>query len=264
MRLLVGLDLPTDGAALVDGVEPHEFGVRERERIGYAPQGFVLYPSMTVMQNSKFVASLYGVRGWRNRKRRIREVLQFLELWDARNRRADETSGGMQKRLSLAAALFHRPKLLFVDEPTAGLDPLLRAKVWTYLQSLRDRGTTVFVTTQHIDEAAQCDRVGVMRDGQMVAMGTPDGLRRQAFGGEHIDIVAPQLTREDVAAISALPFVLRVNWNGGSNLRLVVSDMGRATADVTKAMTDRGTRPRSVLAHTPTFDEVFIELVGKQ
>jgi ABC-2 type transport system ATP-binding protein len=213
------------------------------------------------MQNAKFMASLYGVRGWGRRRQRIREVLQFMELWDARNRRANQTSGGMQKRLSLAAALFHEPSLLVVDEPTAGLDPMLRAKIWQYLHLLRDRGTTIFVTTQHLDEAANCNRVALLRSGVILAEGTPEGLRHSAFGGEHIDIVAPSITRDDIAHLSRLPYVLRVHWNGGRHVRLLVDDAGRATAAIAQEFADRGTKAESIEAHTPTFDEVFMELV---
>jgi ABC-2 type transport system ATP-binding protein len=197
VRLLLGLLAPTDGTVRVLGIDPVEFKPRHRAQIGYTPQGFVLYPTLTVKQNASFVAGLYGLR-WPRKGRRIRQVLQFLEIWDARKRQARDVSGGMQRRLSLACALLHRPGLLFVDEPTSGLDPLLRAKIWDYLAALRDQGTTVVITTQYIDEAVYCDRVGVLNAGRLVAVGSPEELRAQVGGGGALDLTAPSLEREDV------------------------------------------------------------------
>src|SRR5690606_25580517 len=112
--------------------------------------------------------------------RRAREVLEFLEIYDARKRLAREVSGGMQRRLLLACALLHRPRLLVVDEPTAGLDPVLRAKIWEHLKNLREQGVTIFMTTQLLDEATGCDRIAVMDAGEIVALGTPEELREQS------------------------------------------------------------------------------------
>ena len=176
VRMLVGVYAPTSGAISVLGAAPHEFTIAQRERIGYTPQGFFLYPSLTVKENASFVAGMYGL-GPLKRRRRIRDTLQFLEIWDARKRLAHDISGGMQRRLTLACALLHNPDLLIVDEPTAGLDPVLREKIWGLLRDLRDQGKTVLVTTQYLDEAAYCDTVAVFNKGTVAAVGTPDALR---------------------------------------------------------------------------------------
>ena len=139
IRMLTGALRPTNGDIRVLGERPSAFRRGTRERIGYMPQQFTLYPDLTARENVDFVGSLFGML-WRRRRRRVREVLELLELWDARDRRASDMSGGMQRRLELACALVHEPVLLFLDEPTAGIDPILRGKVWDELHRLRDTG----------------------------------------------------------------------------------------------------------------------------
>jgi ABC-2 type transport system ATP-binding protein len=261
VRMLIGVLAPEQGTVRVLGVEPVHFTSRLRERIGYTPQGFTLYPTLTVIENARFVAGLYGV-GWTRRRRRIREVLQFLELWDARNRLARDISGGMQRRLSLACALIHQPALLIVDEPTAGLDPVLREKIWTHLRDLRDQGVTVLVTTQYIDEAVYCDRVAVMNKGTVAATGTPDELRRQVLGGERLLVEVGRLDKGDLVTLLQLPGVHAVDQSGPRTLVLLVEDVASATPAVTRALTERGSEVRSVQPHIPSFDEVFMAIVN--
>ena len=157
IRLLTGALAPTDGEVRVLGEDPRTFHRRTRERIGYMPQQFTLYPDLTARENVDFVASLFGML-WRRRYRRTREVLQLVDLWQVRGRRAGRLSGGMQRRLELATALVHEPDLMFLDEPTAGIDPILRASIWEELHRLRDGGGTLLVTTQYVNEAEACDR----------------------------------------------------------------------------------------------------------
>lgn len=263
VKMLVGLVRPTSGTATVRGVEPARFTTRDRSQIGYTPQGFFLYPTLTVHENAKFVAALYGV-GYFQRRRRVKEVLTFLEIWDARKRLAVNISGGMQRRLSLACALFHQPGVIFVDEPTSGLDPVLRAKVWQHLKELRNSGTTVFVTTQHIDEAEHCDRVGILNNGSIVALGAPEDIRREALGGEVIAVEGGEYTRADVVALWELPSVRKVDWDGRDKLRLMVDDAATATPAVTEVLHRRGTQFTALTPYLPSFDEVFIELVQRR
>lgn len=261
IRMLLGVLKPTDGEAMVMGTDPTKFNTRQHEQIGYAPQGFVLYPTLTTYENVRFVASLFGMRLWRRRSR-IREVLSYLELWDVRNRLARDLSGGMKRRLDLACALVHEPLLLFVDEPTTGLDPVLRTKIWDLLRELRDRGLTVFVSTQHIDEIARCDNVGVMDRGRLVGLGTPESLRRSAVGGEILEVEADHVSREAVAAVRSLPAVKRVRYSENGALQLVVEDAAVATPAVTETLHDRGEVVEAVRPVVPSFDDVFRHLVG--
>ena len=169
------------------GEDPRAFRRQTRERIGYMPQQFTLYPDLTARENVDFVASLFGIL-WRTRHRRTREVLQLVELWDVRGRRAGRLSGGMQRRLELACALVHDPYLLFLDEPTAGIDPILRVKIWEELHRLRDDGRTLLVTTQYVSEAESCDMVALISGGRLIALATPEELRREAMGGDIVEI----------------------------------------------------------------------------
>src|SRR5919112_5440151 len=152
------------------------------------PQGLVLYGELSVRQNLNFVARLYSLR-FLKRYRRVRETLKFVELWEHRRKRAANISGGMQRRLQLAAAIVHDPRLLFVDEPTANLDPILRRRFWEEFRRLREGGRTLFITTQYVGEAELCDRVGLLVDGSLLAVGSPEELRRRAFGGEPLELV---------------------------------------------------------------------------
>ena len=156
IRILTGAVDPEKGDVRVLGEDPRRFRRATRERIGYMPQLFTLYPDLTAEENVDFVASLFGML-WRRRRRRVGEVLRFTQLIDAKHRRAANLSGGMQRRLELACALVHEPDLLFLDEPTAGIDPILRQSIWEELHRLKGAGRTLLVTTQYVTEAEECD-----------------------------------------------------------------------------------------------------------
>jgi ABC-2 type transport system ATP-binding protein len=171
----------------------------------------------------------------------------------------------MQRRLALACALMHDPRLLFVDEPTAGLDPVLREKIWEHLRHLRDEGRTIIVTTQYIDEAVYCDTVAVMNEGRIAAIGTPDELRRRALGGELLEVESEQpLGREDVVALWQLDGVQSVDRQSDRTLTLMVEDVTTATPAVARVLTDRGHEVTAVRPSVPSFDEVFLAIVGKR
>ena len=262
IRMMVGLSVPSSGSLRVLNSEPRRFSPAQRGLLGYVPQSFVLYPTLTVLQNARFVAGLYGM-GWLQKRRRIRETLQLLELWDARNRRASQISGGMKRRLSLACALLHSPTILFVDEPTAGLDPILRSTIWEHLRSLASAGTTVFVTTQHLDESERCDRVAMLNAGAVVALGSPEELRRQALGGHALEIHGPNLDWKDTDALRALDSVRSLSSPAMGRIRVVVDDVPTATAKVSAVLNERGVQVDKIEAIDPSFDEVFVALVDR-
>ena len=187
IRLMTGGLSPTSGEVRVLGEDPRRFHRRTRERIGYMPQQFTLYPDLTAGENVDFVASLFGLL-WFRRRRRVREVLHVVDLWDARGRRATNLSGGQQRRLELACALVHEPELLFLDEPTAGIDPLLRSRIWEELHRLKQAGRTMLVTTQYVNEAEECDQVALIAQGRLAALASPEGLRRMATGGDVVEV----------------------------------------------------------------------------
>ncbi len=266
LRTLTGYLSPSEGEVEVLGKPPSRFTSKDRRRIGFMPQGFVLYGELSVRQNLNFVAGLYGLR-FMKRRRRVREALEFVELWEHRRKTAVNISGGMQRRLQLAAAIVHDPELLFIDEPTANLDPILRRRFWEEFQRLRDEGHTLLVTTQYVGEAERCDRVGLLSDSILVAVGTPDELRRQAFGGELIHLVlggAPGRLGELLKALERVGRVVEVRQDeeaeeAASRVRLLVEDADAAVPKVTEVL--NGTDLRSLAIPKPSFDEVFFRLV---
>jgi len=185
IRMLTGALRPSTGRVTVLGEDPTRFTRRTRERIGYLPQFSVLYPELTAWETVDFVAALTGTLLFR-RMIRVRRVLHVLELWDVRGRRVSVLSGGTQRRVALACALVGDPELLFLDEPTTGIDPILRESIWAELARRRDAGRTILVTTQYVSEAEQCDLVVLMADGNVIAYDTPEGMRRQASQGEEV------------------------------------------------------------------------------
>ena len=260
IRLLTGALAPTEGSLRVLGEDPRAFRRQTRERIGYMPQQFTLYPDLTARENVDFMASLFGIL-LRTRHRRTREVLQLVDLWDVRGRRAGRLSGGMQRRLELASALVHDPDLLFLDEPTAGIDPILRASIWEELHRLRDGQRTLLVTTQYVNEAEECDTVALIAGGRLIALAEPDDLRREAFGGDIVEIetTAPV----DVTRLADLPSVRIVERRGANELRVTVDDASTAMPDVVEAITQAGGEVASAREARPSFDEVFAILVER-
>ena len=186
VRLLVGLLEPTAGTATVWDTTSTALSAAQRQRIGYLPQIPALFPDLSLWENLSFHASMYGLR--MRRRRRLHHVLEWVELDEHRKKKVREVSGGMQRRLALAAAFVHDPMLLFLDEPTAGIDPILRSTFWEQFREMRDEGRTMCVTTQYVGEAAYCDYVGVLSDGELLLVDTPENLRKAAFDGEVVDI----------------------------------------------------------------------------
>ena len=260
IRMLTGSLRPTEGAVQVLGEDPVHFRRATRERIGYMPQQFVLYPDLTTKENVDFTASLFGLLLFR-RRRRVRKVLELLDLWDARGRRASDLSGGMQRRLELACALVHEPRLLILDEPTAGIDPILRKTIWDELHRLRDEGVTALVTTQYVTEAEECDLVALIAEGRLIALDTPDGVRRQAFGGDMVEITTEGVF--DAAALTDSELVHGVRQTGLRDFRAVVADAGTAIPELVAAVKGAGGEVVSTREARPSFEEVFTELVER-
>lgn len=261
VRMLTGTLMPTSGTVRVLGEEPRKFRRQTRERIGYMPQQFNLYTELTAEENVRFVASLFGLF-WQQRKRRVREVLQFVELWEFRNRRAGQLSGGQQRRLALACALVHKPRLMFVDEPTAGLDPVLRQTVWQEFRRLRDEGVTLVVTTQYVGEAEYCDQVAVLTEGRIVALAEPEQLRREALGGDVLEIETRRPV--DASMLRDLPEVNSVRQTTATRFLVIAENAGAATPRVLEALRNAGVEVESSSEYRPSFDEVFAEMVKRR
>jgi ABC-2 type transport system ATP-binding protein len=260
VRLMTGALAPTEGEIRVMGEDPLHLKRRTRERIGYMPQSFALYPDLTARENVDFVASLFGLLWWR-RRRRTRQVLELVDLWDVRKRRAGRLSGGMQRRLELASALVHDPQILFLDEPTAGIDPLLRATIWHELGRLRDDGRTLLVTTQYVGEAERCDAVLLISDGRVIATGTPDELRRSAIGGDVVEIETSAPV--DASSLRGIDGVRRIEMRGPTEIRATVDDASTILPEIVEAVTALGVEVGSASEARPSYDEVFALLVER-
>jgi len=184
IRMLLGLLRPSQGSAQVLGFDVVRQSEQVRERVGYMSQKFALYHELTVGENLAFYAGVYGIR----QRARLEEVLDLVELRDRQRQRVSSLPVGWRQRLALATAIVHRPQLLFLDEPTSGVDPSSRRAFWDLIYRLVDGGVTALVTTHYMDEAEYCGRVGIMRDGRLLAMDTPLQLKANALPGIAWDV----------------------------------------------------------------------------
>ena len=265
VRMLTGVHKPTSGQVSVLGKDPYEFSKVDREKIGYLIQNFVLYPELTVWENLNFAASFYGV-GLFGRAKRFNRLLEFVELQEDKGKLASALSGGMKRRLSLAATLVHNPELLFLDEPTAGIDPILRRKFWDYFKELQNEGHTLFVTTQYVGEAAYCDLVGVMYDGKLLMVETPEGLRKKAFGGEIVSIKTSEYIRfESRKKLESLPFVHgKIKVINDQEIEIIVDEASTAMPALIEACKAERIQLETIEEISPPFDDVFVNLIEKE
>jgi ABC-2 type transport system ATP-binding protein len=261
IRLLTGVYTPTDGQVIVLDRNPAQFSQSERARLGYMPQLFVLYPNLTVWENLNFAASLYGMGLFRGK--RLKGALRFVELYEHRWKLARDISGGMLRRLSLAATLVHDPQLIFLDEPTAGIDPVLRRKFWDHFRELKDQGRTIFVTTQYVSEADNCDLVGVQNNGKLLLVDTPQGLRHHAYGGDMVDFrTAQPFDFQAEAMLRLLSFVrAKTVRTGPDSMRIIVDRASTATPELMEWAQQQNIKVKGVEEYTPSFEDVFVELV---
>jgi ABC-2 type transport system ATP-binding protein len=261
IRLLAAVMLPTAGEARVLGFDTRRQAERIRQAIGYMPQKFSLYGDLTVRENLDFFADLFNVRG-AARRRRLDELLAFARLAEFTGRRAAALSGGMQKKLALACTLIHSPQVIFLDEPTTGVDPISRREFWDILSNLHVQDVAIFVSTPYMDEAERCSRVGLMYAGRLTECDTPDALRQLA-PGELLAIWTPQIMQAR-AVVSALPDVLEVQTYGDL-LHVFVADAAAARPRLVQALAAANVPITEVKRTSPRVEEAFISLItGKR
>lgn len=263
VRLMTGLLEPSEGTATVFGTDACALTSSQRARLGYLPQTPALFPELSLDENLSFHASMYGMR--LRRRDRLDQLLEWVELDGHRKKRVVDASGGMQRRLALAAAFVHDPEVVFLDEPTAGIDPILRDKLWTRFREQAADGRTLVVTTQYVGEAGQCDQVGLLSDGELLLLDTPTNLRRAAFDGEVVDVRLDRpLTDDEVADLGTRPFVVgSIERTSPTGLRVVVDDAGRAMQELGDAISTCDASIVDMDEHLVDYDEAFLRVVQR-
>ncbi len=254
IRMLAGILRPSEGDASILGLDLLRQAEEIKQHIGYVAQHFGLYPELTVKENLSFYASLYGNRA------ALDDLLGQYELADFSGKRAGKLSGGYKRRLSIACALSHDPELVFLDEPTAGIDPVTRKELWDIFYDLAAAGKTLFVTTHYMEEAERCDSLAFLSHGKIVAKGSPEQIRKQP-GNYHVWATdaphSPALTR----ALEQLPCVRTLN-RFGSSLRIITD--ADCDADLLReAIRQHSPTPAALESTAFNLEDVFITLTGK-
>jgi ABC-2 type transport system ATP-binding protein len=258
IRILCGLLAPSGGNALVAGHDVAKDPEGVRRAVGYMSQRFSLYPDLSPVENLDFFGSAYDLPR-RERLARARTLLKDVELDPGDRTPTSELPGGMRQRVALVCALIHRPSIVFLDEPTAGVDPTARRNFWRIIRRLASEGTTIFVTTHYMDEAEYCRRVGLMVEGALVALDTPPALKRTWVPGRLLAIRGAGLRRE---ALARMPGVSDVEpFGAGLHVRGDAAVLDASL--VTRALTDAGGAKVSVEEIPPTLEDVFLAVARR-
>jgi len=257
ISMLCTLLIPTGGRATVNGFDVVKNKLAVRKSIGLVFQDPSLDERLTALENLIFHAMIYGI-GKADRDRRIPDVLELVELSGRQNDLVKTFSGGMKRRLEIARGLLHRPKVLFLDEPTLGLDPQTRYHIWEYVQQLKeDEGLTIFLTTHYMDEAENCDRIAIIDDGELIAMNTPEELK-ESIGGEVVLIVAEDNRKASLEIKDKFNIAVQ-EVNG--ELSLKVANGSHFMPELIKALE---TTVISISLRKPTLEDVFLDLTGRR
>jgi len=256
LRLLCGLLNPDSGDIRIKGFDLARQIDQAREHIGYMPQRFSLYENLSVLQNIVFFSDLYGIHS-ATRQERMNELLEFSRLTPFVNRLAGQLSGGMKQKLALICTVIHRPPVLLLDEPTTGVDPVSRRDFWKILYRLLSEGTTLLVCTPYMDEAERCNRIGLMYNGQIMLINTPDELKRQMVG-EVIEIWCDQTYKANTY-LRAYDMVKSVRMFGD---RLLVLLRSEADLDeIRSILVSKGINVRDINRVRPGMEDIFVSLL---
>jgi ABC-2 type transport system ATP-binding protein len=257
IRMLCGILTPTSGRGSVGGFDILTQSERIKERIGYMSQKFSLYEDLTVQENIEFYGSVYDVPPSRLAERR-RWILRMAGLGDRAASLTKELSGGWKQRLALGCALVHDPQILFLDEPTAGVDPVSRRSFWDLIYTVAGQGVTVFVTTHYMDEAEHCDRIGLIYDGRLVALDSPARLKERYRAGTLLEVRGqPLMTALDILSRQAAAREVAVF---GAALHVVVDD-DSAVEQMKRALEEGGVTVSSISTILPSLEDVFVALI---
>ncbi len=254
IRMLLGLLVPTSGTATVFGLDATRETERIRPQVGYMSQKFALYDDLTARENLEFYAGAYGMRGAEFRSR-LPEALELAGLRGQENALAGELSGGWRQRLALAIAILHRPRLVFLDEPTSGVDPAARRAFWELIYRLASEGVTVFVSTHYMDEAEHCGRLGIMNRGRLLAMESPERLKETVVRGPAWEITA-QPVIPVLEALESKPGVQRAGLRG-DGLHAITEPGRFDAAALTRSLAGDGFTEVQVIESEPNLEDVF-------
>jgi ABC-2 type transport system ATP-binding protein len=261
LRILSTLLAPTSGTARVAGFDVARQAVEVRRRIGYVAQAGGSYRESTGREELVIQGRLFGMSK-AEAGRRAEEILAALDLTEAGDRTCGTYSGGMRRRLNIGIGMVHRPELLFLDEPTTGLDPQARARMWDEIRKLRKTGTTVFLTTHYLEEAdALCDRLAIIDHGRIVAEGSPSDLKRQ-IAGDVVTVGVNGHGDKVVKLLQAQPFVREACLEDGL-VRLYVDRGEEAVPSVLRLLDRNGLAPSTMNLHRPSLDDVFLKKTGR-
>jgi ABC-2 type transport system ATP-binding protein len=261
LRMLCGILPPSDGEGHVLGIDLRRDPERVKSVIGYMSQRFSLYDDLTVEENLTFYARVYMVPR-RTRAERILRMLRLADLTTRERQLAGQLSGGYRQRLALACAFVHEPRLIFLDEPTAGVDPVSRRTFWALIRSRANEGTTILVTTHYMDEAELCDSLGFIYQGRLIAAGTPQQIKREVFKRRVVEVDAPdaRAAAEVLAEWTVVEDVVRV----GARVRLIVPGDGPNADAVAAFLRGRGIAAAWVREVEPSVEDLFVAFVDTE
>jgi ABC-2 type transport system ATP-binding protein len=261
IRMLCGLLAPTKGTGRVLGIDVARDPEGVKRRIGYMSQRFSLYEDLTVLQNLRFFGGVYGLRGARARERE-EWAIEMANLGGKEHRLTGELPGGWKQRLALACAVLHEPKVVFLDEPTSGVDPISRRRFWALIDEMSSGGVTVFVTTHYLDEAEYCHRLALIHAGRLAAQGTVSQLKEVFAGRAVLEVGAPRLS-EALELLGEQEWALETSVFG-TRIHVVVRDANEGRQRITAALEQQGNPPSSVERIVPSLEDVFIHHVEEE
>lgn len=258
IRMLCGILAPTDGEGVVAGFDVRTQAEQIKAHIGYMSQRFSLYEDLTVEENIDFYSGIYRIPNEKKRERK-EWALKMAGLTEHRYMRAGLLSGGWKQRLSLGCAILHEPPVIFLDEPTSGVDPISRRQFWDLIYELAGKGGTVFVTTHYMDEAEYCDRIALIYRGELIAMGTPELLKRETMQEDVLEVHCHRPS-EAMELIEQLDSVNEAALFG-KGLHVVVSDADDAEREIREALNEAGFEITHIEKITPSMEDVFVSLI---